>query len=195
MNTVKLLLFAVCAALTLLAGCANDKQFKTIDQICVPDVNKAQAMQAGQDVLGKMHFIIEKADTDTGYIRTRPLQGAQFFEFWRKDVVGSFNCTESNLQNIRRIVELNIVQQQGQICYSCNVKTQRLSLSNFKDTKHSQAYDKFAGSEMRTMTQKINLGSAEQKIWIDLGQDEKLATVILQQVEKQIAGQQKRKTL
>ena len=195
MNTLKLLLIAACAALTLSAGCAGDKQVKAVEPVCVADVNKSQAMQAGEDVLGKMHFTIEKADADTGYIRTRPLQGAQFFEFWRNDVVGGANWAESNIQNIRRIVELNITGQQGQICYSCNVKTQRLSLSDYKDTKHSQTYDKLESSGIRSSKQSVDLGSAERKTWIDLGQDEKLATVILQQIEKQIARQQKRKGL
>jgi hypothetical protein len=197
MNTLKLLLIAACAALTLSAGCAGDKQVKAkaVEPVCVADVNKAQAMQAGEDVLGKMHFTVEKADADMGYIRTRPLQGAQFFELWRNDVVGGANWAESNIQNIRRTVELNITGQQGQICYSCNVKTQRLSLSDYKDTKHSQAYDRFESSGIRSTKQRVDLGSAQQKTWIDLGQDEKLATVILQRIEKQIAEQQKRKGL
>jgi hypothetical protein len=195
MNTLKLLLTAACAALTLSAGCAGDKQVKAVEPVCVVDVNKTQAMQAGEDVLGKMHFTIEKADADTGYIRTRPLQGAQFFELWRNDVVGGDNWAESNIQNIRRIVELNIIEQQGQICYSCNVKTQRLSLSDYKDTKHSQTDDRFERSGIRSTIQRVDLGSAQQKIWIDLGQDEKLAKVILQRIEKQIAEQQKRKVL
>ncbi|MFQ6034300.1 MAG: hypothetical protein ACE5NM_00430, partial [Sedimentisphaerales bacterium] len=121
------------------AGCAEQQRYETIEQICVPGVDKAEAMQIAEDVLAEMHFTIEKADLKTGIIRTRPLPGAQFFEFWRSDNVGVFNAAEANLHSIRRIAQICIRQktedrrrktdvcpQSCALCISCDVQVQRL---------------------------------------------------------------------
>ena len=54
MNRARILLLAGCAALCFLAGCAEQQQFKTVEQICLPDTNKAEVMQTSEDVLGQM---------------------------------------------------------------------------------------------------------------------------------------------
>lgn len=91
MSKVKSLSFIACTALLLITGCAQTRQFKAVEQICVPNLEKQQAMKAAEEVLDQMHFSIEKADAEQGLIRTRPLAGAQFFQFWRSDNVGGFN--------------------------------------------------------------------------------------------------------
>ncbi|HIJ53948.1 MAG TPA: hypothetical protein HPP66_12465, partial [Planctomycetes bacterium] len=105
-----LIRYALIASALMLTGCARQQQFKAVEQICVSDTGKAEAMRIGEDVLGRMHFTIAKADAEQGLIRTKPLPAAQSFEFWRSDNVGSFNSTEANLHSIRRIVELDISQ-------------------------------------------------------------------------------------
>ena len=112
----------------MLAGCAQNKYTKTIEQLCPPAANKTAAMTTAEQVLAEMHFSIEKFDVNAGYIRTAPLSGAQSFEFWRADSVGSFNRTEADMQSIRRAVEINISEQAGQLCIDCRATTQRLSL-------------------------------------------------------------------
>lgn len=182
MNKAKQLSLIGCASLCFLAGCAKQHHYAVTEQICVANLEKPKAMQIAEKVLGKMHFCIDKSDIKQGLIRTRPLQGAQFFEFWRKDNVGGFNFAEANLHTIRRTVELDVVKQGGKLCIGCNVKTQRLSLSERK-VSSAHAYSMF--SESSPSLQKLKLDS-EQKAWIDLGQDRKLATVILKQIEKRI---------
>ena len=184
MSKIKVLLFVVGAALCLLAGCAEQQQFKTVEQICVPDINKADVMQAAEDVLGQMHFTVDKADTESGYIRTRPLSGAQLFEFWRKDNVGAYNTAEANLHTIRRIVELNMGEQGGQLCIDCNVRTQRLSLAEREIDSSARAYGMFSRSRLSMQT--LDLDS-QRKAWVDLGEDTKLSTVILEQLEEKLA--------
>ena len=169
-----------CAVFWLLAGCAAPAEFKTVKQICVPDVGKTQAMQVTEDVLGRMHFRIDKVDTESGYIKTRPLPGAQFFEFWRKDNIGSENTIQANLHSIRRTVEVRMDSQQGQLCINCRAAVQRLSLPDGPPVN--------AGS-----LQKLKLKS-EDKMWISIGDDEKLATVILKQIESKITKSQKGKS-
>ncbi|MBA7616858.1 hypothetical protein ES703_24158 [subsurface metagenome] len=178
MNNIKSFSFLTCAATYLLAGCANQQQFKAVEQICLPDTPKAEAMHIAEDVLGKMHFTIDKADADQGLIRTRPLPGPQFFEFWRSD-----HSAEANLHSIRRIVELNISQQAEKLCIGCDVKVQRLSLPELRGTGHEV---RGTGS-----IQKLNLSPEQKKdmAWLDLGKDTRLATEILKRIEKRIVTQ------
>ncbi len=128
MNKLILNKLLTCSLLFLLAGCAQNKYAKTIEQLCPPASNKTAAMTTAEQVLAEMRFSIEKFDVNAGYIRTFPLSGAQSFEFWRADSVGSFNRTEADMQSIRRAVEINISEQAGQLCIDCRATTQRLSL-------------------------------------------------------------------
>jgi hypothetical protein len=186
MNKFRTVLFVACMAFCLLAGCAKQQQFKAVEQIRVPGTDKLQAMEAAEDVLGKMHFTIDKADTERGLVRTRPLPAAQLFEFWRSDNVGAFNSTEANLHSIRRIAELDISRQGGQLCVGCNVKVQRLSLPERQLSSSTRAYEMFSQSSLSM--QKLELSPEQKKsaAWVDLGNDIRLATKILKRIEKQM---------
>ncbi|MEA3226418.1 MAG: hypothetical protein U9Q07_10755, partial [Planctomycetota bacterium] len=120
--------YALAACALVLAGCAGQQQGTITGPISVPDVGKAATMEAAEDVLAEMHFAIDKTDVHSGLIRTRPLPGAQFFEFWRSDNVGGRNSLQANLHTIRRTVELDISQRGGQLQIDCDVQVQRLSL-------------------------------------------------------------------
>ncbi|MBN2269758.1 MAG: hypothetical protein JXN61_04035 [Sedimentisphaerales bacterium] len=175
----------------ILTGCASeqtsDQAAETdAEQVCLGDVSMAEAMQAAQDILTAMHFNIEKADPKTGLIRTQPLSGAQFFELWRKDSVGSFNKTEANLHSIRRTVELQISEKNG-ACITCRVATQRLNLPEMEVSSSSRAYAMF--SESSASLQSIRLNPEQQAgiAWIDLGDDARLAENILERIERQIS--------
>ena len=178
MNKVKSLLLLAYPMFLLLASCAGTQRYEALEQICLPDTPKAEAMQIAEDVLGKMHFTIDKADADQGLIRTRPLPGPQFFEFWRSD-----HSAEANLHSIRRIVELNISQQAEKLCIGCDVKVQRLSLPELRGT----------GREVRGTgsMQNLNLSPKQKKdmAWLDLGKDTRLETEILKRIEKRIVTQ------
>ncbi len=187
MNTLKSLLFTVCTALLFSAGCAREQQFKAVEKICVPAASKSQAMETAENVLDRMCFAIDKSDADSGIIRTRPLPGAQFFEFWRSDNVGAFNSAEASLHTIRRTVQLNINQQDGQLCIDCNVKTQRLNLPERPLFSGAHGYEMFTRSSESMHKLKIH---SEQKIgmaWIDLGRDSRLETEILKRIENRLA--------
>ncbi|MFA5239623.1 MAG: hypothetical protein WC476_07970 [Phycisphaerae bacterium] len=195
MNKLKSLLLSACLAVSLLAGCAGPYKGQTVEQICPAGLDKQQAMQIAEDVLGKLQFTIAKSDADLGVIKTSPLAGAQFFEFWRKDNVGAFSVAESSMHSIRRIAELNITQQGSQLCIHCNVNTQRLRLPEREIRSNSRAYGMFSQSGPSTQRLIINPGQKESMSWVDLGSDSKLATVILKRIEKKIAKMQKGKSL
>jgi hypothetical protein len=179
-----------CSLLFWLAGCAGNKYAKTIEQFCPPTATKADAMTAAEQVLAGMHFGIEKFDVDVGYIRTAPLSGAQSFELWRSDSVGSFNQTEADLHSIRRAVEINISEQAGQLCVNCKATTQRLSLPQNQSTAGQSR--PVMSSDQRSI-QKLKLGREQKSnlTWTDLGRDNQLETEILKRIEKQLATAKK----
>ena len=188
MNKLILNKLFACSLLFWLAGCAENKYTKTIEQLCPPATTKADAMTAAEQVLVGMHFGIEKFDVDAGYIRTAPLSGAQSFELWRSDSVGSFNQTEADLHSIRRAVEINISEQAGQLCINCKATTQRLSLP-----QSTAGQNRPVMSPDQRSVQKFKLGREQKSnlTWTDLGRDNQLETEILKRIEKQLSATRK----
>lgn len=172
---------AGCVGLSLCAGCATtparQEQRVQVEQVCVTNIDTPQAMQIAEDVLTAMHFAIEKADLDSGLIRTRPLSGAQFFEFWRSDNVGPFYAALANLHSIRRIAEVRIRQQGDKVFIRCDVQIQRLSVP-----EHEAAGSPGAPVRRLTPTPEQEKGIT----WIDLGKDTLLSTEILNRIQKHI---------
>ncbi|MHC4112161.1 MAG: hypothetical protein ACYSUY_13895 [Planctomycetota bacterium] len=185
-KTGVLILLALIACALMLTGCAQPQHQEVVEQICLPDTEKLQAMQTAEDVLGRMNFIIAKADSKQGLIRTKPLPAAQSFEFWRSDNVGSFNSTEANLHSIRRIAELDISREGGQLCINCDVKVQRLSLPERQVTSSGRSYEMFTPSDQSMQVLELHPEQKKDMAWIDLGSDKQLATNILKQIEKQL---------
>ena len=181
-NTVRTLLIAVCGAVCLTFGCAEQQQARTVEQICTANLARAEAMKIAEDVLSRLHFTVAKADPEAGIITTRPLAGGQFFEFWRGDNVGAASSLEANLHTIRRTAELNINQKQEQLCIRCTVKTERLNLPEPQVSTSAEAYAFFSAGRAK---RQFELRS-EEKCWVDLGNDAGLAAKILSNIEKQI---------
>ncbi|MFH1370446.1 MAG: hypothetical protein ABII09_04075 [Planctomycetota bacterium] len=177
-----------CVIMLYLWGCAENKYVKTEERLCVPGATKAEAMTAAKGVLANMHFKIEKFDLEAGYIRTLPLAGAQSFELWRTDSVGGFNRAEADLHSIRRMVELEVSQQAGQLCINCNATTQRLSIASEQGSGRS--YKAMTG---QTSIQEISREQKSNMTWIDLGRDDQLETEILKRIEKRLSTAKKGK--
>ncbi|MCJ7675578.1 MAG: hypothetical protein MUO33_10575 [Sedimentisphaerales bacterium] len=181
MASYRLFLLAGCVGISLCAGCATtparQEQRVQVEQVCVTNIDKPQAMQIAEDVLTAMHFAIEKADLDSGLIRTRPLSGAQFFEFWRSDNVGPFYAALANLHSIRRIAEVRIQHSANGGFIRCDVQIQRLSVPEHKA----------AGSPGAPVRRLAPTPEQEKGItWIDLGKDTMLSTEILNRIQKHI---------
>lgn len=181
MNKPKLGLTIIFLASLALPGCARPEHVKTMDNLCLTGPDRQEALIAAEDVLSRMHFTIEKFDTDAGYIRTRPLPAAQSFEFWRSDNVGQFNSSEADLHTIRRTVEITAGRSDNQLCLECTAHVQRLSLLE-RDVATGRAYAIFSQSRHSLQSMKL---SPEQKsgfAWIELGRDNQLETEILKQI-------------
>ena len=188
MKKIERLFVVLIAVFLFLGGCAGPRQVKEIERICLDGLSKAKALEVSEEVLRDMNFTVAKADPNLGYVLSRPLAGGQLFEFWRKDNVGGFNAAEANLHSIRRTVEMNIDEEYEKLCINCRVKVERLSLSEFVESDVGIKYDRITGQKIRMSLLKLEL-DAEQKEWIELGEDGKLATVILQRIEKKTAKQ------
>lgn len=178
--------YALITCALMLTGCAQPQHQEVIEQICLSDMDKLQAMQTVEDVLSRMHFTIDKSDAEQGVIRTKPLPAAQSFEFWRSDNVGTFNSTEANLHSIRRTAELGISQQAGQLCISCNIKVQRLSLPEREVTSSGRAYEMFTPSSQSIQVLTLHPEQKKDMTWIDVGTDIQLTTEILKRISSML---------
>ncbi len=143
-------------------------------------------IEVAEDVLTGMHFTIEKADVKSSLIRTRPLSGAQFFEFWRSDNVGADNTLAANLHTIRRTVTLDISQQNRELHIGCEVQAQRLSLPQRQVSSSARVYGMFSQSSRSLQRLKLNPEQKREMAWIDLGRDSRLEAEILKRIETQI---------
>lgn len=181
MTSYRLFLLADCVAFGLFAGCATtafrQDQPAGVEQVWLANIDKSQAVHVAQDVLAEMYFTIEKADLDSGLIRTGPLSGAQFFEFWRSDNSGLFNAALANLHSIRRTAEVQVQPQGDRVLIRCDVRIQKLSLP-----EHGPIGS--PGAPLR----RLSLGPEQGKsvTWIDLGNDPELAGEILRRVSSRL---------
>jgi hypothetical protein len=168
------------------AGCAAQKE-SGITEKSVSVTTGGYFIQAAEDILLGMNFDIDKADTKNGYLRTRPLPGGQFFEFWRQDNAGMENWLLSNIHSIRRTVEIKVIEKNKQISLDCIVHIQRLSMPSREVNSAARAYEMF--SQNGPLMQRLKLGAqqAADMAWIDLGRDTPLEAEILKRIKGQIA--------
>ncbi len=178
---------AFVASALALSGCGQPGQKAAKELAPVPDINIAEAMEIAENVLADMQFDIDKADVSIGYIRTRPLPGAQFLEFWRSDNAGVENSLLANLHTIRRTVELKVNHHQGQLEIDCDVRVQRLSVPEREVVSTARVYAMYTRST--PTLQKLRFDAAQLKDieWIDLEKDVKLAAKIVKQIRKRIS--------
>ena len=178
--------YEIVACAVMLVGCAREYRGQTSEQIQVSEMKKDETMKCAEDVLAQLHFVIDKVDIQTGFIRTRPLPGAQFFEFWRGDNVGADNSLQANLHSIRRTVELDITEKGKKVCIDCHVRIQRLSLPEREITSSARAYDMFSRSSPSLQRFTLNPEQEKAMAWIDLGEDIPLANEILRRIREKI---------
>ncbi len=167
-----------------------------VQRVCEDSVTKAEVVQAAEYVLTRMQFSIEKLDAQQGIVRTRPLRGAQIFEFWRSDNVSAYDYAEAGLESMRRIVELRVTPEDrgqttedggdGRLRVECAVAVQRLSLPANEVTGVSAAYGIYARNTPTLRRVAVNQPARRGMAWIDLGQDPALAARILGRIDKRL---------
>jgi hypothetical protein len=197
------------------AGCASRPPVSSAEPNVVAPVQTvyeggattAKVVDAAEEVLTRMHFVIEKLDAEQGLVRTRPLRGAQFFEFWRSDNASTFAWEEANLQSIRRAVELRVtIEDRGQspadsavlrpsssvlhlssgLCVACTVSVQRLSFWQNEVAGGSEGYRVHSSRSATLQWMDADPQQRRGMAWIDMGQDRDLAARILSRVEQRL---------
>lgn len=190
MKKDKIIYLMVSVWLFVLSGCDSEVQIASSEPLCMRAIRKAQLMEVCEDILVRKQFVIEKYDLENGFIKTRPLSGKQFFEFWRSDNAGSFNSTEANIQSIQRSVIINIQESKNQLCIDCDVSVQRLSIPEQDILGMRQTSGTFTHSSDSLQKLRLRLKNEQQEdiavAWMDIGTDGALERVILEQIEKKI---------
>lgn len=181
------ILIMVGLLLLLFAGCSRPQQVVSSDSVCLPQVSVDKAMDAARTVLEKMQFSIEKYDPDVYYIRTRPLSGGQFFEFWRQDNASGYDAAQSNLQSIRRIVEIEATPYANRTCLECRVYVQQLSLPETPLKSTHRMANSFTNSSATYQTLQLDRGQVQKMEWLDKGLDRELEQKILNKIRGKAA--------
>jgi hypothetical protein len=173
-----------------MAGCAEQQQYTAAEPLLIENIDKFRVMEIAEDVLVKMHFTIDKANDETGFIKTKPLPGAQLFELWRSDNVGADNWLQNNLHSIRRLVELNINERNKDLYINCDVQIYRLSIPERDVSSGSHVYNLFSPSNQAKQIIQLHPEQKKDMAWTNLGKDRQLATEILRRIEMQIVSEQ-----
>jgi len=194
---IEILWWGALAGILSAPGCtAPDRNAGHRHEVCPEGVTTAAVIDAAHNVLADMHFTIEKLDAEHGVIKTRPLRAGQFFEFWQRENVGGYNIAESNVQSIRRTVELRVTKDAKDtsslqppasgLHIECNVLVQRLTLPPNEVAGVSQAYLMHTRSEAGLQVFEVTEQQREQMAWLDLGSDPALADKIVQRIERKL---------
>lgn len=165
-------------------GCASQDLSLAADPVCLPNTSVDQAMESARTVLTKMQFELEKDDPEARYMRTRPLSGAQFFEFWRHDNTSAFSGAQANLHSIRRIVELEFTHENTTTCIQCGVQVLRLSIPEQPLEGTTRMGGIYTESSSRSQTLEVDSHRAAEMEWLDAGPDHALEGEILKLVQR-----------
>jgi hypothetical protein len=191
MNKARLLPLFFYFAMLALAGCSKPA-YREIDQLKISGHDKEQVMKQSEKVLTSMQFTIDKFDVESGLVQSNPLRGAQWFEFWRKDNVGSFNKAEANLHSLRRQVTIQVDQLDDQLLVKCDAQIQRLDLSEKPNATERRGgmeiYDIFSNSTEKMQTLQLD---RMKMTWIDLGPDKQLQGYILTKIQNNLDKKKK----
>jgi hypothetical protein len=166
--------------LAALSGCTGGYGSQAATEpLRIPNTEGSKAFDAALAVLGRMHFTIDKADPNTGLIRTHPLPAAQFFELWRSDNVTVSDQLEANLNTLRRTAWLAIVPVGEDVSIDCLVRVERLNVPSRPVVGSATAYRSLSDSTVIAQSLRVSPEQQQAMEWTDLGTDPPLASRIL----------------
>ncbi len=174
----------VSAMALCLAGCQMAKApMDPAEPVCLQQITSEDIILTAEEVLSDMQFHVEKLDAPNGYLKTGPISGSQFFQFWRKDTRGAYNWAETNMHSIQRMVEVHVQSEGGQNCVQCVVDMRRLSLPEQRLAGIANLVGLFSGGDSAMRELEV----PENRItWIPLGRDGNLEKYILERIRRQL---------
>ncbi len=180
MKTIKICL--AMTAMMLVTGCQSP-QAGPVQTKIITLATTQQLLNQAKIVLTDMYFVIEKLDAEAGYLKTKPLSGGQFFEFWRKDNVTFGDVMESSLNSIQRTVEITVDQTDSDARQiSCTVYKQRLSFQKPDSDYFTELPSRYSDSS--ESFQSLRIQDDAKASWMDIGNDKKLAAKIIAEIQK-----------
>ncbi len=99
---------------------------------------------ACQAALRRNYFVLDRAEYRAGVLTSQPLISSQFFEFWRSDVPGWRDRTDSSIATYRRTVRFELAAQpDGTWQCKAKVLVERQSLVGSRATNALQPQTSF----------------------------------------------------
>ncbi len=173
----------ICMTIFSMAGCAvKPPQTPPQPVLVTGETDKQKIVQASIDVLQKMHFTIDKADPSAGIVQTRPLSGQDFIEFWRDDATTFKDLAYSSIHSIQKTVEIEILSDK----ISCQVPVRRLSMPPRELTGFDDLPRIMSKSSASMQHLGISSDLESDMSWIYIGNDEGLAVLILEKIQKKL---------
>lgn len=168
------------------SGCGHEPVLPPVDRpVCLGTNDTEAVMEACSKVLEDIGFSIEKYDIEAGFIRTRPLRGGQFFELWRHDNVGRKNKGEANIHSLRRVVDVELSEEDGKICVNCIVNVSRFGLvPENKSLSMAESPIMLTGS--RSGVQRLE-PATDQIYWTGMGSDTVLEDKLLREISQRVS--------
>ncbi len=151
---------------------------------CFDSQSMALMMDTAENVLENMYFDVVKKDAEAGYIRTRALSGAQIFQFWRSENVGTYNTGESNIHSLQRTVELEFKPNNGSVCVDCAVYIRRLSMPQAHVSGVTRLPGVYTGGNSEIQEVLLHHSRDRDIQWVDMGRDGNLERLILDRIRK-----------
>jgi hypothetical protein len=174
-------------AVCFFTGCASQPVAQT-DNPAVIACDPNQLWSLSQVELKNRGFSLDRVDRRSGLLETFPLTSAQWFEFWRDDVVGSEARAESSLQTIRRTVTLRMLSTRNNECHLlCAVTVERLSSPPTIVAGRMRARDLFGRSISGMPALNPDEPEKNTKVqWVFLGDDPDLESDILHKIAARV---------
>jgi len=136
-------------------------------------------------ILKEYGFKVEHINRASGSVYTHPLSSRQWFEFWRKDVRGFDEVSESSLQDIRRIVVVTYKKDESAEVSSRFVLDVSVTVQRYIASDASKATPQKPSGIFPNMNRVIPaVSSGENVQWEIVDRDVRLENELLRQIAK-----------
>lgn len=193
MKYKNLIILTAILALSTVSGCHKPQPLEVSQPLYLDkNIDRASVLTAAEDIMKDMQFVVEKSDVQNGYLRTEPLSGGEFFEFWRKDNPDAKSTAYSSLNSVQRTVEIKLASDNDRLALACDVQLQRLAVPSDEVSDFAQLPRAFSKSSKSKQNLNIKKPLQAQMSWEDLGKDEKLSAYILNRINSKLQQPQQR---
>ena len=182
-TTSTIIIAVLCALLSVFSGCAATRTSIQNSTITIQG-DRDNIWQISQAELKDRGFSLDRVDLRSGVIDTFPMVSKQWFEFWRRDVIGPKAIAESSLHTIRRYIKLQLTEQEkDKFDLHCDVIVQRFT------AEPGLTSATLSGQDILSATRRQQKKSSKYQ-WIPIGSDNALANDILTAIKTQASIKQ-----